>query len=69
VLHIQASAERLTQDLQQSGGNKEAEEEANKETEVKLKEIKAVEGKEGNKVVEDLLKAVTEVKPEVPDRS
>lgn len=55
--------------MQQSGGNKEAEEEANKETEVKLKEIKAVEGKEGSKVIEDLLKAVTEVKPEIPDRS
>lgn len=59
----------LMRQQQQSGGNKEAEEEANKDTEAKLKEIEAVKDKEGKKVVEDLLRAVTEVKPEVPDRS
>ncbi|KAF2453485.1 vacuolar ATP synthase subunit G [Lineolata rhizophorae] len=50
-----------------SSGNKKAEEEANKETEVKLKEIKQIGGSKGGKVVEDLLTAVVSVKPEPPE--
>ncbi|KAI9817262.1 MAG: hypothetical protein M1827_001375 [Pycnora praestabilis] len=51
-----------------SSGNKKAEEDANKEAEEKMNEIKEIEGKSGDKVIEDLLKAIMEVKPEVPDR-
>ncbi|KAF2839391.1 V-type ATPase [Patellaria atrata CBS 101060] len=47
-----------------SSGNKKAEEEANKETEEKLKEIKAIGNDKGSKVVEDLLTAVTSPNPE-----
>lgn len=51
---------------QHSSGNKKAEEEADKATDVKLKEIKEIGKKSGNKVIEDLLKAVTDVKAEPP---
>ncbi|KAI9682825.1 MAG: H(+)-transporting V1 sector ATPase subunit G [Bathelium mastoideum] len=51
-----------------SSGNQKAEEDANKDTEEKINEIKGIGDKEGKKVVEDLLKAVFDVKPEVPDR-
>lgn len=53
---------------QQTGGNAQAEKDADKDTEGKLKDIKKLGDKEGKKVVEDLLKAVTDVKPIVPDR-
>ena len=54
---------------QQGSGNKQAEDEANRETEAKLGEIKEVGKKSGDKVVEDLLKAVTTVNAQPPDRS
>jgi V-type H+-transporting ATPase subunit G len=44
------------------------EEEANKETEGKLEEIKRIGGEKGDKVVEDLLRAVMDVHPEPPSR-
>lgn len=53
---------------QQTSGNKKAEDDANKEAEEKVKEIEAAGQKYGNKVVEDLLKAVTTPHPEVPDK-
>ena len=53
---------------QHASGNKKAEEEANKDAEAKLKEIKEAGKKTGSKVVEDLIKAVTDVRPEVPDK-
>jgi V-type H+-transporting ATPase subunit G len=53
---------------QHSSGNKKAEEEANKETEVKLKEINEIGGKSGKKVVDDLLHAVLNPTPEPPNR-
>jgi V-type H+-transporting ATPase subunit G len=43
------------------------EEDAAKDTETKIADIKKTGKGKGNKVVEDLLKAVMEVKPEVPD--
>ena len=55
--------------MQQGSGNKQAEEEANSETETKLSEIREVEKKSGGKVIDDLLKAVTNVNPQPPDRS
>lgn len=51
---------------QHSQGNKQAEDEANKEAEVKIKEIKVAGQKGQDKVVKDLLKAVFDVKPVPP---
>ncbi|MCJ1445050.1 MAG: hypothetical protein MMC23_005555 [Stictis urceolatum] len=47
-----------------TSGNKKAEEDANNDAETKLKEIKSVGSKNGDKVVEDLLKIVMEVQPQ-----
>lgn len=55
-------------DGQQTSGNKEAEEDASKDADEQLKQIKEAGGKTGDKVVEDLLRVVTDVRPEVPDR-
>ncbi|WYZ41947.1 hypothetical protein EsH8_V_000842 [Colletotrichum jinshuiense] len=49
-----------------SQGNKQAEDEADKEAEAKIKEIKDAGKKSQDKVVSDLLKAVFEVKPVPP---
>jgi V-type H+-transporting ATPase subunit G len=43
------------------------EEEANKDTEKKISEIKSTGKSKGQKVVDDLLQAVMNVKPEVPE--
>lgn len=51
---------------QHTQGNKQAENEANKEAEGKIKEIKDAGKKSQDKVVADLLKAVFEVKPVAP---
>jgi len=52
-----------------SSGNKQAEEQAEKDTDKKLQEIKEIGKKSGPKVVDDLLHAVVDVKPVVPDRT
>ncbi len=58
----------LIMGLQHTSGNKKAEEDANKDAETKIKEIKEA-GKTGqDKVVENLLKAVFEITPIVPER-
>lgn len=49
-------------------GNKKAEEDANKDAETKVKEIETAARKAGDKVVEDLLRAITDVRPEVPNK-
>ena len=54
---------------QHTSGNKTAEEDADKDTEKKLDEIKQIGQKTGPKVVDDLLEAVVTVKPVVPDRA
>lgn len=54
--------------LQHKQGNKKAEEDANKDAEAKVKEIEAAGKKSGDKVVEDLLRMITDVRPEVPDK-
>ncbi|KAK0946075.1 hypothetical protein LTR29_002389 [Friedmanniomyces endolithicus] len=51
-----------------TSGNKAAEEQADKDTQKQLDEIKAIGEKTGPKVVQDLIKAVMTVEPEVPDR-
>lgn len=50
-------------------GNKAAEEEANKEAEASIKQIKDAGKKNQDKVVKDLLKAVFEVHPVVPTQA
>ncbi|TID26603.1 gb [Venturia nashicola] len=50
-----------------SSGNKKMEEDANKETEKKISEIQSTGKGKGKKVVDDLLQAVMDVKPEVPE--
>lgn len=52
-----------------AAGNKQAEDEANKEAEAKIKEIKAAGKKSQDKVVSDLLKAIFEVKPVPPSKA
>lgn len=54
---------------QHSQGNKKAEEEANKEAEVKIKEIKESGTKSQDKVINDLLSAVFDVKPTPPTKA
>lgn len=53
---------------QHTSGNKAAEEEAEKDTQEKLKEIKQIGEKKGPKVVDDLIKAVLDVQLVVPER-
>lgn len=55
--------------MQHTQGNQKAEEEASKEAEVKIREIKAAGKKSNDKVVKDLLSAVFDVKPVVPDHA
>ncbi|KAL8858290.1 MAG: hypothetical protein Q9178_005153 [Gyalolechia marmorata] len=51
-----------------TSGNKKAEEDANADAEEQVKAIKSAGDKQGQKVVDDLLRVVTDVRPEVPDR-
>jgi hypothetical protein len=62
----------LTQKLhlsQHSQGNKQAEDEANKDADAKIKEIQSAGKKGQSKVVTDLLKAVLESKPVAPSKA
>lgn len=54
--------------LQQQSGNKKAEEDANKDAEKLLQEIKKAGDEKGQKVVDDLINIVTTPHPEVPDK-
>ncbi|KAF2148369.1 hypothetical protein K461DRAFT_297794 [Myriangium duriaei CBS 260.36] len=51
-----------------TSGNKKAEEDADKDLEAKLKEIKQIGEKSGSEVIDQLLRAVSDVRPQVPDR-
>ncbi|KAI9730737.1 MAG: H(+)-transporting V1 sector ATPase subunit G [Cirrosporium novae-zelandiae] len=53
-------------ETEHSSGNKKAEEDANKEAEVKVKDIQETGNKHGKQVIDDVTKAVTDVHPEVP---
>jgi Vacuolar (H+)-ATPase G subunit len=55
--------------LQHSSGNKKMEQDANKDTEKKLAEIKDISKSKGSKVVNDLLSAVIDVDPEPPSKA
>lgn len=52
--------------VQHSSGNQKAEEDAKKETDIKVKEIEDIGTKSGGKVVDQLIAAVTNAKPEPP---
>ncbi|KAJ5895574.1 Vacuolar (H+)-ATPase G subunit [Penicillium taxi] len=64
----QKEAEFKKFEAEHSSGFKKAEDEASQEAEDKLKEIKTAGQKQGDKVVADLIKAATNVKPEVPEK-
>jgi V-type H+-transporting ATPase subunit G len=51
---------------QHSSGNQKAEEDAKKDTDVKVKEIDSIGNKSGSKVVDQLIAAVTNAKAEPP---
>lgn len=53
---------------QHTSGNKKAEEDAAKDADEQVKAIKEAGSKKGDQVVENLLKVVKNVKPEVPQR-
>ena len=52
--------------MQHSSGNQKAEEDAKKDTDTKVKEIDALGKKTGSKVVDQLIEAVVNAKPEPP---
>ena len=53
---------------QHSSGNEKAEKDAEKDTDAKLKEIKQIGDKSGKNVIDQLLRAVSDVQPVAPDR-
>lgn len=53
---------------QHKQGNKKAEEDANEDAEARVKDIESAGKRSGEKVVDDLLRAITDVKPEVPEK-
>ncbi|GFF48418.1 conserved hypothetical protein [Aspergillus udagawae] len=55
-------------EAEHSSGYKKAEEDANKEAEAKLQEIQAAGNEKGGKVVDDLINAVVDVKPQASDK-
>lgn len=54
--------------MQHTSGNKKAEEEASKDAEQQIESIKSSGQKKGDGVIDELLRVVTDVRPEVPDR-
>ena len=58
----------LTRRLQHSSGNKKAEDDADKEAEAGLQEIKNAGGKKGDEVVDKLIQAVVDVRPEASEK-
>jgi V-type H+-transporting ATPase subunit G len=56
----------LVDGKQHSAGNKAAEDEANRDAEAKIRQIKEAGKKSQDKVVKDLIAAVTDVKPVPP---
>lgn len=52
--------------VQHSSGNKKAEDDAKKDTDGKVKEIDEIGKKSGSKVVEQLIEAASNAKPEPP---
>ncbi|GKZ23740.1 hypothetical protein AbraIFM66951_009772 [Aspergillus brasiliensis] len=55
-------------EAEHSSGYKKAEEDANKEAEVKLQEIKVAGNERGQKVIETLIHALVDVKPEPSEK-
>lgn len=55
--------------MQHNSGNKKAEDEADEAAQAKMKEIQEAGSRYGDKVVEELVKGVMDVKPEVPGKA
>ncbi|GBF67085.1 V-type proton ATPase subunit G [Trichophyton mentagrophytes] len=55
-------------EAEHSSGNQKAENDANKDAEAQLLEIKKSGKEKGNKVVDDLIKTVLDVNPQVPEK-
>ncbi|EFR03052.1 vacuolar ATPase [Nannizzia gypsea CBS 118893] len=55
-------------EAEHSSGNQKAESDANKDAEAQLVEIQKSGKEKGNKIVEDLIKTVLDVKPQVPEK-
>ncbi|KAL8878249.1 MAG: hypothetical protein Q9192_008491, partial [Flavoplaca navasiana] len=53
---------------QHTSGNKKAEQDASADADEQVKAIRAAGDKQGQKVVDDLLRIVTDVRPEAPER-
>jgi V-type H+-transporting ATPase subunit G len=51
---------------QHSSGNQKAEEDAKKDTDIKVKEIDEIGKKSGSKVVDQLIEAVVNAQPKAP---
>jgi hypothetical protein len=66
IRHIYAARCRRLTAMQHSSGNQKAEEDAKKDTDVKVKEVHDLGSKSGSKVVDQLITAVTDAKPEPP---
>lgn len=54
---------------QQQSGNRKAEEDAEKDTNQQLEDLKKLEEETGPSVIDDLLKAVVDVRPQAPERT
>ncbi|KAI4268053.1 MAG: hypothetical protein L6R38_007978 [Xanthoria sp. 2 TBL-2021] len=59
-------AEREAQKIVQKA--RESEEDASQDAEEQVKAIRSAGDKQGQQVIDDLLRVVTDVRPEVPDR-
>ncbi|PLB49606.1 V-type ATPase [Aspergillus steynii IBT 23096] len=64
----QKEAEFKKFEAEHSSGYKKAEDDSNKEAEVKLQEIKDAGSNKGSKVVDDLIHATVDVKPEPSEK-
>lgn len=67
-LHLNQPSKSQLTSTQHTSGNKKAQEDANKDAESQMKDIKGQGSKGQDQVVKDLLKAVFDIKPVVPDR-
>jgi len=55
-------------EAEHSSGNKKAEQEADKDAQARIQDIEKVRARAGDRVVDNLIHAVVNVKPEVPEK-
>jgi V-type H+-transporting ATPase subunit G len=65
MFYVHDGRGRLTM-AQHSSGNQKAEEDAKKDTDIKVKEIDEIGKKSGGKVVDQLIEAVVNAQPKPP---